>query len=245
MQQYHVCQQCNVSSQHGSLAVSQLCLVMSQSSYGSYCQTCTLFVLKRCYCSLLSIERSLGSEGGSNNQQMMPELLNKAFSMKARSLKHHKEPCVALFVCSSQSGKRQMDRVTTVTLTHAPRVKYHCMQIQYIQYTFPGSPPPHVPQPYYYSMQLADLDRVIRLQLALALETRLSQIATWQIDRVITNSFLISVMSQLISKSASCICVNILLQYVLILYGHYEFQVHWSHFLCGYACSYMPLPCSI
>ena len=33
--------------------------------------------------SLSSIERSLGSKEGGSDQQMMPELMNKAFSAKA------------------------------------------------------------------------------------------------------------------------------------------------------------------
>ena len=46
---------------------------------------------------ILSIESSSGSEEGSDGQQVMPELLNEAFLMKAtctwqKSWKHHKEP---------------------------------------------------------------------------------------------------------------------------------------------------------
>ena len=55
----------------------------------------TLCVEKKPFLSPLSIERSLGSEECSGNRQMMPELLNKAFSGKATWLKpwkHHKEP---------------------------------------------------------------------------------------------------------------------------------------------------------
>ena len=39
----------------------------------------TLCVEKKLSLSLLSIERSLGSEEGGGDRQMMPELLNKAF----------------------------------------------------------------------------------------------------------------------------------------------------------------------
>ena len=55
----------------------------------------TVCVEKKPFLSPLSIERSLGSEEGGGDQQMMPELLNEAFSEKATRLKprkHHKEP---------------------------------------------------------------------------------------------------------------------------------------------------------
>ena len=42
----------------------------------------TLRVEKKLLLSLLSIKRSLGSKEGGSDWQMMPELLNKAFSTK-------------------------------------------------------------------------------------------------------------------------------------------------------------------
>ena len=43
----------------------------------------TLCVEKKLLLSPLFIKRSLGSKEGSGDQQMMPEPLNKAFSVKA------------------------------------------------------------------------------------------------------------------------------------------------------------------
>ena len=42
-----------------------------------------LRIEKKLLLSLSSIERSLGSKEGGGDQQMMPELMNKAFSAKA------------------------------------------------------------------------------------------------------------------------------------------------------------------
>ena len=47
----------------------------------------TLRVEKKLLLSLLSIERSLGSKEGGGDRQMMPELLNKAFLVKATQQK--------------------------------------------------------------------------------------------------------------------------------------------------------------
>ena len=46
----------------------------------------TGFLDKKPLLSLMSIESSSGSEEGRGGQQMMPKLLNKAFSMKATNL---------------------------------------------------------------------------------------------------------------------------------------------------------------
>ena len=42
-----------------------------------------LRIEKKLLLSLSSIERSLGSKEGGSDRQIMPELLNKAFSVKA------------------------------------------------------------------------------------------------------------------------------------------------------------------
>ena len=47
----------------------------------------TLCVEKKLLLFRLSIERSLGSEEGGDDQQMTPELLNEAFSARATQLK--------------------------------------------------------------------------------------------------------------------------------------------------------------
>ena len=80
----------------------------------------TLCFEKKLSLSLLSIGSSSGSEEGSGDWQMAPELLNKAFSAKAtrqKPWKHRKEPYDTLFrctnkVCSRFCGNRQIDRHT-------------------------------------------------------------------------------------------------------------------------------------
>ena len=47
----------------------------------------TLRVENKLLQSLLSIETSLGSEEGGSDQQMMPQLLNEAFSAKSTQYK--------------------------------------------------------------------------------------------------------------------------------------------------------------
>ena len=60
MQLYHVCQQCRVSYQRSQEAWQlALSIVISQLCYGSYRQTCTLFVLKRSYCCFVCPSRGL------------------------------------------------------------------------------------------------------------------------------------------------------------------------------------------
>ena len=95
----------------------------------------TLQIEKKLLLSHLSIECSPGSEKGGSDQQMMPELLNEAFSVKAtrQNLENTvKNPMISRFRCIKEvaigsrfRGNRHTDRHDYHNPTaHVPRVKY-------------------------------------------------------------------------------------------------------------------------
>ena len=100
----------------------------------------TLCVEKKLLLFCLSIERSLGSEEGTCDQQMMPELLNERLQRKVHDLnlenamknpmipcfRHSNEVCTCSRFCSNRQTDRQTDRLNDYhnSATHAPRVNY-------------------------------------------------------------------------------------------------------------------------